>query len=244
MLQRLKRWVRPDDLPSDPADLRIYHVPRTQTMEEQLLTARRVQDSIDDGKRVLPCAVCACYVGRGAVAEESCPLADIPAWQLLDANLPATLEMPRHVVTLVHNGAVSLCLSPEGITSPPGQQPVCVRVCTTCWTSLSAKKPAVPPRSLVRVDTGPWPTDQLGALPQPTYVERLLLSSVVPSCKVVVMRPTHGGAPGGMQKRELTGHVVVVPSTCVERLDAMLLPRNLEDLPDMLTVRGAPRVDA
>ena len=114
VLQRLKRWVRPDDLPSDPADLRIYHVPRTQTMEEQLLTARRVQDSIDDGKHVLPCAVCACYVGRGAVAEESCPLADIPAWQLLDANLPSTLEMPRHAVTLVQNGAVSLCLSPEG----------------------------------------------------------------------------------------------------------------------------------
>ena len=42
VLQRLKRWVRPDDLPSDPADLRIDHVPRTQTMEEQLLTARRV----------------------------------------------------------------------------------------------------------------------------------------------------------------------------------------------------------
>ena len=47
-----------------------------------------------------------------------------------------------------------------------------------------------------------------------------------------------------MQKRELTGHVVVVPSTSVERLDAMLLPRKLEHLPDMLTVRGAPRVYA
>jgi hypothetical protein len=111
-------------------------------------------------------------------------------------------------------------------------------VCSECWQHLSRQKPAVPPCSLVRVDTGPWPVDARGALPQPTYVEHMLLSCVVASRKMMVLRPTRG--PGrGFQKKELTGHVVVLPGTNVEKLHTMLLPRSFEDLPALMTVRAA-----
>ena len=235
--RRLHEWIRPCSLPANPADLKPEHVPRTQTAEEQILTALRVRQAIQDGKPVLPCAVCACYVGKCDVAEDSCPLPDLPALALLKADgIQRTPDMPRPGIThLLHDG-VKYCLSPEGVTSPEDHQPARLRVCRACWSSLTKKNPTVPPRSLVRVDTGPWPSDGRGDLPSPTYVESLLLSSVVPSRKVVVMRPTRGSAPCGVHKKELTGHVVVVPATSVELLDSMLLPRNLDDLPDLLTV--------
>ena len=122
------------------------------------------------------------------------------------------------------------------MVSEPGQ-PLRVRVCKQCWHHLSKKKPAVPPRSLVRVDTGPPAADGQGPLPTPTFVERVLLSSVAISRKIVVLRPTSGpGGRAGIQKKELTGHVVVVPATSVEKLDSMLMPRSFDELPELLTV--------
>ena len=227
------QWVQPSTLPTDPAQLRAEHVVRVQTMEEQLLTAVRIDQFVHDHKPVLPCAVCSCYVGRVDVAEDSCALADLPGLELLDASLPPTDELPRAGLThLVHDG-VKYCLSPEGVTSAPGA-PLRVRVCNGCWRSLSKKKPEVPPRSLVRVDTGPPAADDRGPLPTPTYVERVLLGSVAISRKIMVLRPTKGF---GIQKKELTGHVVVVPATSVEKLHSMLVPRSFDELPELLTVR-------
>jgi hypothetical protein len=164
------------------------------------------------------------------------PVAELPHLALLDASIEGTPKEPRHGIThIMHDGA-KYCLSPDGVTSAEGQ-PVCVRVCKTCWHSLTKEKAEVPPRSLVRVDTGPWPVDQHGMLPALTHVEELLLSSVTPMRRVVVMRPVAGSTAFGISKRELTGHVVVVPGTSVEKLNTLLLPRNLEDLPEFLTVR-------
>ena len=241
LLQRLVQWIHPDTLPADPADLKAEDVPDTQSVEMQILTALRIRQDLHDSKPVLPCAVCACYVGRCDVEEEGCPLAELPALPLLAADgIEKTDELPRDGIThLVHEG-VKYCLSAEGVTSPAGSAQTRLRVCRTCWSSLTKKKPAVPPRSLVRVDTGPWPQDNYEGrptdLPPLTYVERLLLSSVVPSRRIVVLRPTHSTAPCGVQKKELTGHVVVLPGTSVERVDSMLLPRDLASLPDVMTV--------
>ena len=238
VLSRLEEFVGVER-PERPLDMDRV-LPRPQSMEESLLVAGRVRQSIDDNKRVLACAVCSCFVGRASVEEESCPVQDLPSLHLLAADLPPTPELPRHGITHLRHDSVKYCLSPDGVTSPPGA-PVTLRVPRACWESLSrTKQPAVPPRSLVRVDTGPWAADQHGALPAPTYVESLLLSSVIPSRKVLVMRPTGGGGAGfGVQKKELTGHVVVLPCTNVERLDSLLLPRSLDDLPELLTVSGA-----
>jgi hypothetical protein len=235
-MQRLLRWVHLPNLPTRSEDLREEHVPRAQTVEEQLLTAAYIQRDIHGGKRTLVCAVCACFVGSNDVCEDGCSVSDLPGLELLDASEPATDELPRSGVTHLMEGGVKYCLSPEGVTSEPGQ-PTRLRVCQECWDALTRKKPAVPPRSLVRVDTGPWPTDQHGPLPRPTHVEELLLSSAPPLRRIFVMRPAHGGGCG-VSKKELTGHVVVVPGTSVEQLGAMLLPRTLDELPEYLTVGG------
>ena len=212
VLQRLSDWVRTQPMPSDPADLRPEQVPRVQTVEEQLLTAARIQRDVEAAVSVLPCAVCGCYVGSREVAETGVAVPDLPNVGVLRADGERTAELPRDGITHLEHDGVKYCLSPEGITSAPGQ-PVRLHACLDCWAALAKKK--VPPRSLVRVDTGPWPVDDTGPLPSPTYVERLLLSSVTPSRRVVVLRPTSGGCIGGVRKKELVGHVVVVPATSV-----------------------------
>jgi hypothetical protein len=236
LMEQLKAWVQPWDLPRQPEDLRPEHVPRALTMEEQLLTAARIQRDVHAGKRTLPCCVCACFVSVTDVAHESMLLTELPNLALLDASMEGTPKEPRHGITHIMHEGVKYCLSPDGVTSGDGL-PVCVRVCKSCWHSLTKEKAEAPPRSLVRVDTGPWPADQHGMLPALTHVEELLLSSVTPMRRVVVMRPVAGSTAFGISKRELTGHVVVVPGTSVEKLNTLLLPRNLEDLPEFLTVR-------
>ena len=110
LLQRLEQWVKPPTLPADPSQLCAEHVPRVQTVEEQLLTAARIDRFIHDKKPVLPCAVCSCAVGRADVAEESCLVADLPGLELLRADLPPTEELPRAGLTHVIHGGAKYCL--------------------------------------------------------------------------------------------------------------------------------------
>ena len=234
VMDKAAAWIKPHGIL--PAELTVDCLPRPLTEEEVLLTAARVRESIADGARTLVCAVCACFVSR---ADQ--PLDTLPSKHLLEHDGEQTEEMPRHAkTTLQHDGKV-YCLTKEGVTSP-ADHTVRLRVCRPCMAALSRKQkgkdsPVVPPRSLVRVDTGPWAHDEHGALPKPTYVERKLLSSVTAVRQVVVVRPTYGPT-----KRDLVGHVVVIPATNVELLHGKLLPLSFEDLPDQLTVRWTDHV--
>ena len=224
------------ELPADDADIRPGHAPCAQTDMEQLLTAARIRHSIHEHKPVLLCAVCSCSVGRCDVHTEQLPLGELPHLELLAADgVPATPQLPRHGITSLFHEGRWYCLDADGATAHDGPQPTHVRVCKGCHTALSGNR--VPPNSLVRVDTGPWPEDGQGRLPEVTVVEELLLSSVTPLRRIMIMRPASGRCDPLSCKKQLTGHVVVVPGPPVEQL-AALLPRSFEDLAEFMTVSG------
>ena len=169
---RLLALAAPVTLPADPAELTADHVPRPQTVLEQLLSASRMRASIADNKPVHTCrACCGMCTGLASLEHQHLPLEELPNLALLRADEPATPELPRHGLTHVVHEGVKYCITPDGISSAQGE-PVAVRVCKQCHDDLARKK--VPKFGYPRVDTGPWPKDECGALPELTYVESLL----------------------------------------------------------------------
>ena len=60
-------------------------------------------------------------------------------------------------------------------------------------------------------------------------VEELLLSPGTPMRREMIMRPASGRCDPTTCKKQLTGHVVVVPGPPVEQL-AVMLPRSFDDV--------------
>jgi hypothetical protein len=60
-------------------------------------------------------------------------------------------------------------------------------VCTECLDALRQRR--VPPGSYVRVDEGPWPTDEHGPLPELTALEERCLAPFRVQQYVVLCRP-------------------------------------------------------
>ena len=161
-------------------------------------------------------------------------LAQLPNLRLLAAEgIAPTPELPRHGLTHILYQGKRFCLDPAGATARSEGGVTHVRVCTHCHGALTHGR--VPPGSLVRVDTGPWATDRDSPLPEVTVVEELMLSSVTPLRRVLIMRPASGRADPSTCKKQLTGHVVVVPGPPVEEL-AVMLPRDFADVAEHLTV--------
>ena len=244
VMRRLEAHTLRYQLPGHDADLEPEHVPRGQTLNEQLLTAVRIRDSIDRHKPTLLCSACSCFVGRDDVHEECLALADVPNLDLLVAEGgEVTDELPRHAITTLAFAGAKYCLDPDGVTAwaeqqpqqqPQQRQPTHVRMCTRCFAALLGKR--VPDFSLVRSDTGPWPRDELGLLPEVTCVEEQLLASTSVVRRVMIMRPGSGRCDPASCKKQLTGHVMVLPGPPVEQL-ATMLPRTFDDLAEFLTVR-------
>ena len=231
---RLLALAAPVTLPADPAELTAEHVPRPQSLLEQLLSASRMRASIADNKPVHTCACCGMCTGLASLQHQHLPLEQLPNLALLRADEPATPELPRHGLTHVEHEGVKYCITPDGLSSAQGE-PVTVRVCKQCHDDLARKK--VPKFGYPRVDTGPWPKDECGALPELTYVESLLLAPAIPMKHVITLRPTGWrGRVGGVRKKQLTGQAVVVPGSPIEHLST-LLPRDFRELPEHLTVR-------
>jgi hypothetical protein len=63
-----------------------------------------------------------------------------------------------------------------------------VAVCSECLRYLA--RAAMPPASLVRLDTGPWPVDADGPLPCPSFIEATILAPWRPLRSVITCR--HG----------------------------------------------------
>ena len=221
-------------LPVNDEDIKAEHAPCAQTLLEQLLTAARIRSSIDTGKPVQLCAVCSCCVGSKQVHTERMPLAKLPNLELLAAEgVTPTEELPRSGITHLWYEGRKYCIDPAGATGMRRNNPSHIRVCTVCHGALQRNK--VPDGSLVRVDTGPWAADEEGPLPEVTVVEELLLSSVTPLRRVMIMRPASGRCDPTTCKKQLTGHVVVLPGPPVEQLAAML-PRSFEEVAEHITV--------
>ena len=227
-LSHLADVLLPPALPPPSQPLTTAHGPQPPSIEHIMDSALQFREMVDATKRTLVCAVCGCYTSRAAMADSSTPINDLPNLQLLLASGERTASLPRDALTTVEHSGQRYCLHPLGVTNLGASSPR-LRVCHTCMEHLTKAKPSVPPRSLVRMDTGAWPTGML----QPTLVELALVLPVSIFRRVYVMRPqgaTSGASSNVTLQKQLTGHVVVSPSARPGTL-AALLPRRLEDLP-------------
>ena len=230
--------LRPLQLPPEGTPLDASHAPAVPTEEQAMLTAVLFREHFHKHKPVLVCAVCACFCSLADIAQHKVPLHDVPNRALLDASglRDEAGGLPRTALTTVCFDDVHYCVSPGGVVgvwNPSGGMPL-LRVCAECWAALG--RGVVPPRSLVRVDTGPWPSDDVGPLPHLTMVEEALVSPVTVLRRVMVMRPEgRRHLPSNMVKKALTGHVIVLPGPAPGQL-ARLLPLTCRDLAENLLV--------
>jgi hypothetical protein len=230
----------PPLLPPVGQPLTAQHAPAAMDKTEELLTAWRYREYLEDHKPVHVCAVCACRVGAADVWEEAVPIQKLPGLELLSSDRvrhPPTKQHPRDALTTVEWPAGSgrgYCLSPAGVTSARPDGDPTLRVCERCHKKL--KNGRVPPRSLVCIDTGPWPCDDVGPLPLMTQVEEALVAPVTVHSRVYIMRAAQDGTPFTL-KKTLVGHVVVFPGPATSDL-ATLLPRSFATLTDKFMVRG------
>lgn len=169
-------------------------------------------------------------------------IADVPYVYRLDWGGPKVPEMglPRDGLTFIQVGGRRYCMSSLGRTGtiPANASNIAmptVCVCKECFTALEHDR--VPPRSLVRVDTGPWPTDDDGPLPVLTPTKVALVTPVSVARYVTVFRPSGADhRPSHMLQKQLRGHIIVSPSVSPSAM-ASVLPRDLNDLPDEMLVR-------
>lgn len=176
------------------------------------------------------------------VHSASMPIDQLPNVHLLDVGGPKQPELglPRDGLTFIQVGGRRYCMTPLGRsgTAPAANsyslaQPL-VCCCKDCYAALD--KGRVPPRSLVRVDAGPWPSDDEGPLPVLTTVEVALVTPVSVARNVMVVRPPGAeNRPKHLLQKELRGHIVVSPSVSPSAM-AEILPRDLDDLPNNLLV--------
>ena len=206
------------------------HAPAAGDETLDVLTAIAYRDYLASHKRTLVCVVCACRVSAAEVEEEMHLLSDLPGLELLSADRtahPPTPSHPRDAITTLEWPASSgerYCLTQAGVTgTSAGGEPL-VRVCSGCHKKLSSGN--IPPRSLVCVDTGTWPCDDVGPLPEMTAVEEALVAPVTVLSRVMIMRAANEatGAARFTLKKTLIGHVVVLPGPTAGEL-AGLLPR-------------------
>ena len=61
-----------------------------------------------------------------------------------------------------------------------------VTICSECHRVL--QRGDIPPASLVRLDTGPWPEDDDGPLPVPTFIEATIIAPYRPLRSIVTCR--------------------------------------------------------
>lgn len=92
--------------------------------------------------------------------------------------------MDDHIIAVCSELRPALVLPYAGVADDV------ITVCSECNNAL--KKGNVPPASLVRLDLGPWPEDEFGKLPRPTYVEATVIAPYRPLRSVIVLgKGTH-----------------------------------------------------
>ena len=227
-------------LPPPGAPLTPDHAPASVDETQELLTVIRYREYLDAHKCTKVCAACACRVSAADTWEDDVLLADVPNVELLSADRarhPPTAELPRDALTTVESPAGSgerYCMAPDGVTGVSNGE-LLVRLCGRCHGKLS--RGAVPQRSLVRVDTGPWPADDVGPLPLLSQVEEALVAPVTVHSRVYIMRAAQERSSSTFtMKKTLVGHVVVMPGPATDDL-AALLPRSYGALADKFLVR-------
>jgi hypothetical protein len=245
LLQRHRRLV----LPPEGTPLEARHAPPPVDEVDVMLTVHAYRDYLRDHKPTLVCAVCACRVSAADTEDDELLLSTLPHLELLSADRtahPPTPELPRDALTTLEwpvGSGERHCLSTAGCTGAAADGEPLLRVCSTCHTKL--RNGRVPPRSLVAVDTGQWPSDDVGPLPRPTQVEEALIAPVTVHGRVMIMRAATATSRGAFTaKKTLVGHVVILPGPPTGEL-AALLPRTFDVLAEKFLVsanRVAQRV--
>ena len=180
-LEQLGEMFLPVPLPPPGQPLTPEHGPKPPTTQQVLRCAVDFRETMERHKRdvggkdrqAIVCAVCACFTSVADLGDSDVTITDLPGLALLNVQGEKTAELPRDAKTRLRHDGEEYCLHPHGIANPGAGTPR-LRVCHHCLSHLSRKVPVVPPRSLVRVDTGTCPDD----MPQPTLLELALVLPV------------------------------------------------------------------